>query len=246
MKTNPVSSIGWFIASDEDAEFVRYMTKTMHVNVHLSFFERELIDNSAQFIDCRDYINSVHLPNGLTVGDFKEGGIVHHVHEVLDVKLFNIHPWCPDLKLIIEEVLENWDYTLCLETFKLRTDKIGNPMRQLAEFGRYMIESERIGLTLDLTHIEPEAMNYTFARGLLQFVRMIHMSQTIGKEKHQPIFTTTGLNFDARNVVGKLLSLPVLPVQEIVLEYAPEFKNKLYKHSQWLTNLIIQKRRKFQ
>jgi hypothetical protein len=247
MRTDPVSSVGWFVETAEDTEFIRYMTRTMNVFVHLSFYERHTIDESAQFLDCREYINSVHLPNELSVSDFKAGGVVQQVSEFLDVKLFNIHPWCPDLVEIIEEVLTNHDYTLCLETFKLKTDKIGNVMRQLAQFGGYMLRSDRIGLTLDLTHLEPEVMNYTFVRGVLPFVKIIHMSQTVGKKKHQPIFTgVQSENASARRVVGSILSLREFPVQEIVLEYEKEFKRMLYKHSQWLTNFIIQKRRKFQ
>jgi len=241
---DPIPSVGWFIEDESDVEYVHNMTLSWGVNVHLSFYSLESIKTLAQFVDCADFINSIHLPNGLTVKDFERGGVVHMAHTMLGVNLFNIHPWNPDLQSIVEEVIDQNEYELCLETFKLRTDKIGNPMRQLAQYGRYMLESDMIGLTVDLTHIEPEVCNYTFVRSLLPFTKIIHMSETIDGKKHQPIFTGPTGNSNVRNIVGMCLDIPQLPVREFVLEYDREFRGKLFKHHQWLKNLIFEKRRR--
>lgn len=242
----PIASLGWFVSDEEDVNFIGDMTLAYTQYVHLCFYERE---NAVKYYrDCFPYvsrINSIHLPNGLTLKDYKKGGLVPSMQEELNVNLFTVHPWADDLKLIVEEVIANQTYTLCLENFPIKRSQNGNPFYLLAHYGRYMIESEKIGLTLDLAHLDDELANYSVVKGLLPYTKIVHMSCRVKNNAHLPIFTQQS-DVNARNLVGLMLNIENLGVEEIVLEYQREYKKQQKAHLRWLRDVIVSKRRKFE
>lgn len=241
----PIPSVGWFIESEEDIEVVNAFVDGYVQFVHASFYERQSLYDWFEFLFPFSHkINSIHLPNELTLSDYKTGGIVPVLQGKLGVNMFSVHPWADDLDAIVNEVLENQTYTLCLETFPCKRSKDGNLFTLLARFGRYMLMSDRIGLTLDLSHMDDEIANYTVIKSILPYTRIIHMSCRIKKKGHLPIFTQHS-DVNARNLVGQVLNINPLPVREVVLEYNKEYKKDLIKHIFWLKDVIQAKRRKF-
>lgn len=245
MKSLP--SIGWFIESEDDVEFVEDVTMRFTHYCHVSFYERQHAEDYFEL--CLPYsekINSIHLPKGLHLSDYKKGGLVHEMYTALGVKLFNVHPWADDLTGIVQEIIDNQDYTLCLETFSLKKPgNAGNPLFLLSHFGGYMLQSDKIRLTIDLSHLDNEVANYVFVRSLLPYSGMIHMSCRLKNNQHLPIFAHQS-DVNARNIVGQVLSLPDCPIREIVLEYMREYRPQLEKHIWWLNDLINSKRRRFE
>lgn len=241
----PIPSMGWFIESMEDVETVNSFADGYGQFVHLSFYDwAHLFSYWEYCMPISHMVNSIHLSNNLTLKDYKKGGIVPKLQDRLGVQMFTVHPWADDLDSIVQEVLNNQTYSLCLENFPCKKSKDGNLFMLLARFGRYMLMSDRIGLTLDLSHMDDDIANYTVVKSVLPYTRIIHMSCRIKKSGHLPIFKQYS-DVNARNLVGQVLNINPLPVQEIVLEYNKEYKKDLVKHIFWLKNLIQAKRRRF-
>lgn len=243
---NPKVSIGYFIESPEDFDFVETVTAAGFY-CHVSFYEREcmekLFEGCLPFVD---KINSVHLCKDLHLSDFKKGGLVYEVHQVLQAKYYNLHPWADGLEEIIKEVIENADYTLCLENFGLKHGRYkGNPIFLLTYYGRYMLESEKIRLTIDLSHLDTDVANYTFVKSLLPWSKLMHVSSRVGEAKHQHIFVENP-DVNSRLIVSRVLDLPESYIDEYVLEYMKggvQRKQSL-KHAAWLRDFVHAKRRK--
>jgi len=244
----PKVSIGYFIESEDDFEFVERVTFGGLVYCHVSFYERASMEKYyEQCLPFVDSINSIHLCKDLHLDDFKKGGLVNEVHEVTQAKFYNLHPWADGLDDIVQEVIENADYTLCLENFGLKHGRYkGNPIFLLTKYGRYMLESEKIRLTIDLSHLENDVANYTFVKSLLPMSKLMHVSCRVGKAQHQHIFTGNS-DVNARNIVGQTLSLPECFIDEFILEYMKGLQQRaqLLKHAEWLKDVIQAKRRKF-
>ena len=243
----PKVSIGHFIACEDDLEFVDEIVAG-GLHCHVSFYKRE--EAERYFEACLPYVhgvNSVHLSKDLHLSDFKKGGLVHEMHQVFGAKHYNIHPWADDLDAIVEEVIENCDYTLCLENFGLKHGRYkGNPIYMLTKYGCRILKSENIRLTIDLSHLDTDVANYTFVKSLLPWSKLMHVSCRVGKAQHQHIFTANS-DVNARNIVGQVLSLPECFIDEFVLEYMKEgvYKRLLLKHAFWLRDVVHAKRRRF-
>jgi hypothetical protein len=247
MELKPIPSVGWFISDEDDIEIVNEFADGLGQYVHASFYEwHDLFTWWEYLMPVCHKINSIHLPNNLTLKDYKVGGIVPKLQDRLGVNMFTVHPWADDLNDILVEVL-NQNYSLCLENFPCKSKKSqnGNLFNLLARFGRYMLMSDRVGLTLDLSHMDDEIANYTVVKSVLPYTRIIHMSCRVGKVQHLPIFRQHS-DVNARNLVGQVLNINPLPVHEIVLEYDKQYRKDLVKHIFWLKDLIQAKRRRFQ
>jgi hypothetical protein len=108
-----------------------------------------------------------------------------------------------------------------------------------------MLQSEKIRLTVDLSHLDNEVANYVFVRSLLPYSKLMHVSGRLKNNQHIPIFAHQS-DVNARNIVGQTLSLPDCPIEEFILEYMKEYKKQLEKHVFWLSDLINSKRRRFE
>ena len=240
-------SISWFISSKEDVEFVKEYIKSYKFNVELAFYELKDLDFVGDLLDVdTKYISSIHLPKGLTYDDyFNNMGVVRELRKTFDVDLFVVHPWSDDLDRICNRLIEGEEsYCLCLEGFRSKKEGRGNVFRLLADFGKY-IQTGWVGLCLDFSHLDAEMCNWNVVKNLLPYTKMIHASCKIGKQQHAPIFPIRGEWINAVSLIGSILSVEDLKVQEIVLEYMKPYKESLVKHSFWLHSYIQEKRRRW-
>lgn len=235
------SSIGWFIASQDDVEVVKELTVDLEVNVHLSFYQKkDAEDWMWRLIDRIDvsYINSIHLPKGLYQSDYTKNSLVWELANVFDVKRFVVHPWASDLSNIVDEVEKN-GWTLCLENFG---KKGASPFSLISQFGDEL-QTDHLGLCVDFSHLHPSLCTVEFVKALMPYTKMWHASNQKGKNQHLPI-SWQDTDTQAHRIISNLLSMPAFPIQEIVLEYFKEYKSKAIKNYFSLKSDIIQRRRK--
>lgn len=234
------ASASWFIKEEEDVEVVKGFAH-LNMNIQLAFYEREKAEKfmwHPGLIEAKDNITSIHLPKHLTVSDYKSDGIVSELKNLYGTNLFVVHPWADDLPNIVDTVREQ-EMVLCLETFK----KGGaSPFSLLAQFGDEL-QTEHLGLCVDFSHLETDLVTVGFIKGLLPYTKMWHVSNRLGKQQHLPIFVQDA-DTHAHRVVARVLDVPNFPVQEIVLEYMPQYQRQLTKQYFWLHSYVIQKRKK--
>lgn len=240
-----VSSVSWFIDSQEDVDFVREFIEGYHFNVQLAFYERKHVDDWLEsFIDFPvEYISSVHLPKGLSLDDYNDSsGVVERMRQILKVNRFVVHPWASDLEEIVRYVDDLEEYTLCLENFAPK-NKQGSPMMLLAQFGKYFM-GKHVGLCVDFSHLGAELGNYTFVKGLLPFTKMLHISDKVGRQSHCPMFRAQA-DVRALHLLGQIMNVKELTVEEAVLEYGKQNKKELCKHIFWLVEFVTRKRKRW-
>jgi len=236
-------SISWFVQSKEDVEVIKEFAEWYKVSIQLAFYERKDLEFVKYCTDYSNRISSIHLPKGLTKRDYQEGGIVAELALKFDVDLFVVHPWADDLDKIVDSIVEQERFTLCLETFRINRKGGRNPIDLLAHYGRQFL-TPYVGLCVDFSHLDTEVCNYPFIKGLIPYTKMIHLSDRVKKAQHLPLYRQNS-DYNAAGLIGQILILPNLPVREIVLEYMKEYKPPLTKHIFSLTELIQRKRRRF-
>lgn len=237
-----VGSIGWFISTSCDAQFVIDVIKGYTKKVHASFYEKKDLMYALALSEVSEGISSVHLPNGLALSDYAENGVVDNLRETLGVDLFVVHPWAEDLDYIVDCVMRREKYCLCLETFSFGKGK-GSLLHLIEKYGRYMKDSPFLGLCFDFSHIAPEFMTWTLICPVLKYAKIFHVSEVKeskeGKEKwerHCP-FEVRG-PFHAVSLLGQICTYPGPDVREVVLEYDKKHERRLVKDSFKLEELL--------
>lgn len=237
------ASISWFVESQTDVDFIKSLIEEFKVNVQLAFYSRKSVEWANSFLGCSDErITSIHLPKGMELVDYKEGGVVETLRHAFNVDLFVVHPWAHDLDAIVKYVAEKGEFCLCLENFASKSSK-GSPFRLLANYGK-LLKTENLGLCIDLSHLNPSLCNHDFIRGVLPYTKMIHASNQLGKAKHLPIFRSNS-DINALNLIGQLLSVKELKVREIVIEYMKEYQKDTVKHVMHVSRWIAEKRKRW-
>jgi hypothetical protein len=233
-------SVSWFVKNQKDADIVKEFTIDLGINVQLAFYERRDADNwMFKLAECSSCVSSIHLPKGLNISDYHKDGIVGELVSIYGTKRFVVHPWSRDLPYIVDMVRDN-KWLLNLECFSRKG--AGNPFLLLAQYGEEFLE-DHVGLCVDFSHLESELANPTFVKGLLPYTKMLHVSNRLGKQQHLPVFVQTA-DTNAHQILAQVLEVPKFPVQDIVLEYMPDYHDRLGKQYYWLDSYIQQKRRK--
>jgi hypothetical protein len=234
-------SISWFVREQKDADIVKEFAIDLGYNVQLAFYERLDAEKWMwKLAECSPAVSSIHLPKGLELDDYNANGLVKELSDIYDTKRFVVHPWSKDL-FEIAEFVRMAEWTLSFECFSRKGS--ANPFLLLARFGDQLIE-DHLGLCVDFSHLENDLATIGFIKGLLPYTKMLHVSNRLGKQQHLPLFMQTA-DTNAHRILSQILLVPEFPVKDIVLEFMPEYKDKLGKQYIWLNSYVQQKRRKF-
>ena len=233
--------VGWFVGEDKDIDIVEGFVG-MGINVQLSFYKREHAEKymwNPRLLDCREHINVIHLPNGLTTKDYESDRMVGVLCKIYEVDLFVVHPWATEDLADIAYLAKEGGFTVCFETFNKGKS---SPFRLLAQFGDEFTE-DHLGLCLDFSHLPVDLVTASFITGLIPYTKMWHVSNKKGKDQHLPVFVQDA-DTNVHRVMSSVLTVPDFPVREIVLEYMREYEAKLVKNYWWLNTYVVNKRRK--
>jgi len=234
-------SISWFVKDQRDVDIVKEFAIDLAINVQVAFYERRDAENwMYKIAECSPSVTSIHLPKGLEVNDYDANGIVAELSSLYDIKRFVVHPWCKDL-MHIAEFVKMAEWTLSFECFSRKG--AANPFLLLAQFGEEFKENH-IGLCVDFSHLETDLATPGFVKGLLPYTKMLHISNRLKKQQHLPIFVQSS-DTNAQQILAQVLDVPSCPVKDMVLEYMPDYRDRLAKQYYWLESYIQQKRRKF-
>lgn len=236
-----VPSISWFVSNQEDVDIVKEFAIGAKMNIQLAFYERRDAEKwMYKLVECSPFVTSIHLPKGLELNDYNANGLVNELSIIYGTRRFVVHPWSKDLFEIAEFVRDaNW--TLSLECFSRKG--AGSPFSLLVQYGDQFTE-EHLGLCVDFSHLDSDLATVGFIKGLLPYTKMYHVSNRCGKQQHLPLFVQTA-DTNVHRILSQVLIIPDFPVQDIVLEYMPEYKHKLGKQYYWLESYILGKRRRF-
>jgi hypothetical protein len=235
-------SAGWFVSTPCDVEFIKHL-HGLERNIQVSFYERQDLSWTLALSQYSDRVTSVHLPKGLSVSDYREGGVVDSLMDAFSTDLFVVHPWAEDLEIIVDVVLEREKFCLCLEGFSLGKGK-GGVINLIERFGKVMRTYPHIGLCVDFSHIETEVMSWQLVKALLPYTKMLHVSTVVDGKPHRPMYSTLSTVL-VRPLLNQFLQTPITSVKEVVVEYDKEFQKDLLKDTARLSEWVEEKRRKF-
>jgi len=178
-------------------------------------------------------INVVHLPlNSLKLDFYKIIDMIKVFKENFGCDLFVIHPnkgICNFIKEISKMNIEMLlgDICLCIENFPWRKKKeLRSPLQ---------IIDENVKLTLDTSHTEEIWFDHKIMSYLLKNIRVIHLSNRIGRNQHLPFNIYNG----DLNLMKFIRELKIYKWQgDIVLEYMPEYSYKLFNNYNYLRGLL--------
>lgn len=238
-----LGSVGWFVSTPCDVEFVQGCVEKYTKFVHVSFYERQDLSYVLAVSPFAEMVHSVHLPKELQLVDYKEGGAVDTVADALGVVHFVVHPWAADLDSIVEEVMRRGEYCLCLEAFSFSKGR-GSVMALIERYGT-MMRTSNLGMCFDFSHIEPELLTWSVVRGLMPYTKIFHVSAVSPNgEKHTPCLRGPSYHKTIK-LLGQICLYPA-DVREIVLEYDKVYERELIKDSFRLDEFLqqIERRKK--
>ncbi len=133
------------------------------------------------------------------------------------------------------------DVTLCIENFPWRKKKeLRNPLKMIEMIGLlkedYEYVDRRLRLCLDTSHTDDIWFEYQLMYFLLPYTDVIHLSNRTGRSQHLPFNTVKG----DLNLVGFVKDLKGRYDWggDIVLEYMPEWRHKLYQNAEYIKRLL--------
>lgn len=223
----------------------RYNQTNIPKNIQLALWQTEIFLKHKQSIERelkenKTSVNIVHLPlDTLKQKPYEIFKLIDFFTNEFKCKKYIIHP-----NKKIKEFISFYQSTtrtslLCVETFQWRTKK---QLRSPLEIIDYItsinnpFQERIIKMTLDTSHIEAIWFDHKIMPYLLKYTSVIHLSNRIGRKSHLP-FNVSGGDL---NLVGFVLDLKNKYHWDgdIVLEYMPEYQNKLYKNSLYVKRLL--------
>jgi len=219
----------------------RYKIKDIPQSIQLSIWKYDIWKENMDKIIEKIYLNSVsvktvHLPLDTLKRPFKDiFDLMGILHSTILCNKFIIHPNKGILEFIEEFV--NWSetVTLCIENFQYRKKKtLRNPIEiitKCVETG-----SDKIKMCFDTSHVEAIWFDGSIMTSLLKHIKVIHLSNRIGKQSHLPFNIQNG----DLNLVGFVHELKKRYKWEglIVLEYLQDYQYKLNKNLEYLKRLV--------
>jgi len=220
----------------------RYKLDRIPVDIQLAVYKYALWEENADEIVNSLYqnsirVNAIHLPlDALKQPIDKILDLIRIGESTLFCKKFIIHPNKGIAFFIQSFLATSIDATLCVENFQHRTKKEFRNILYIIE-NCIQHNTPRLKVCLDTSHTEdlwfhPHIMQY-----ILKYVSVIHLSnRKKGKGSHLPFNMPDG----DLNLVGfvKELTNRYHWKGDIVLEYMPEYHDKLFKNHGYLTRLV--------
>jgi hypothetical protein len=223
----------------------RYNQSTIPKNIQLAIWKSEEFWDHKQYIEQqlkenKTSVNVVHLPlDTLKQNAYQIFKMIDFFTSEFKCKKYIIHP-----NKKIKEFIAFYQTTprtsvLCIETFQWRKKKqLRTPLEIIDYMGwiNHPYEDPIVKMTIDTSHIEEVWFDHKIMPYLLKYTSVIHLSNRIGRKSHLP-FNVSGGDL---NLVGFVLDLKNKYHWDgdIVLEYMPEYRSKLYKNCIYVNRLL--------
>lgn len=219
----------------------RYKLKYIPVDIQLAVYKYKIWEDSKDEIVNTLYqnsikVNAIHLPlDSMKQSPEKMLKLIEITSSTLFCKKFIIHP-NKGINFFIQKFLDtDLDVQLCVENFQHRKKKEYRNILYIIE-KCIQFDTDRVKVCLDTSHTEDHWFNPQIMQFILKHVSVIHLSNRIGKGAHRPFNIQDG----DLNLVGfvKELKHRYHWKGDIVLEYMPEYQEKLFKNHDYLKRLI--------
>lgn len=220
----------------------RYSTEGMlPPNIQLALYKYELFiekknDILKKLDDSQTKVNVLHLPIDCLRYDHKYIlEIIQLFHKLYGCIKFVIHP-NRGIHSFIDYFLseKTTGIKLCIENFPYKKKKrIRTPIEIIEFCIKY---PEKFGLTFDTSHADPIWFDYKILYYIIKYTEVIHLSNRKGKNQHIPFNSQDG-DLNLVQFVKDLVNRYGWE-GDIVLEYMPEYRNKLYKNTEYIQQLI--------
>lgn len=216
----------------------RYNIDNIPENIQWALYKYEMFqETDLDFLERNNVnVNVVHLPLDTLRRDVGEIiDLMNHINGVVKTKKFVIHPnkfIISFLDYFIEYMGEYPRYKLCVENFQWRKKKqLRSPLEILDWCIQY---PQHIGMCLDTSHTEETWFDHKIITHLLRpHTQVIHLSNRNKKERKQHMPFNTGRG--DLNLMAFVNHLKFIKWNgDHVLEYLPEYRDKLYKNQKFL------------
>jgi putative NIF3 family GTP cyclohydrolase 1 type 2 len=223
----------------------RYNLNSIPKNIQLAVYKSDQFwknskDIVSQLKDNDISVNVVHLPLDTLKQNMNEILImIAYLRNNVDCRKFVIHP-----NKLVKNFITNFekmysernDIILCIENFPWRKKKELRSPLEIIGFIESLPQQENLAMTFDTSHAEEIWFDDRVLSYMLPYISVIHLSNKIGRKQHLPFNISRG----DLNLVGFVQKLKHRYHWDgdIVLEYMPEYHEKLFKNYQYLEKLI--------
>jgi hypothetical protein len=209
------------------------------VTYRYDVFKNVMDDAITQLKDSETEILSFHFPLDALNQDYNEILMMMTIfYREFNCKKFIIHP-NKGIHTFIRKFLwymsiSHRDINLCIETFGWRSRK---ELRSPLEIIEACIPHPELSMCLDTSHIEPLWFEPKLMRYLLKHTDVIHLSNRAkGHGQHMPFNSPHG----NLNLVAFVKDLKKMYNWDgkLILEYMPQYRDKLYKNCAYIKRLL--------
>lgn len=179
-------------------------------------------------------VRGIHLPiDCLRYSLQKVREIIMFFRAELGCSKFVIHPNKNIVKFIPFFLNNCYGIELCIENFQWKRKK---PFRSPLEIYEVCLQSDFLKMTFDTSHAEEIWFDHKVFSFFAHKVSVVHLSNRSGKEQHKPFNCGDG----ELNLVSfvKVLKRNFNWSGDIVLEYMPEYFDKVYQNLSYLERLL--------
>jgi hypothetical protein len=220
----------------------RYNIEKIPENIQWAIFKYEMFrDDDLAFLEQSNInVNVVHLPlDSLKQDPGNIMDMMYKIHEAVGTRKFVIHPNKFILSFVdhfIENLGEYPRFKLCIENFQWRKKKV---LRTPLDIFNLCIQNpQHIGICLDTSHAEEMWLDPKILHTILRpYTEVIHLSNRNKKERkqHMPFNSSKG-DLQLMGFVNYLKNIKWNG--DLVLEYMPEYQNKIYKNYHFLKEYL--------
>jgi sugar phosphate isomerase/epimerase len=212
----------------------RYNIETIPENIQWALYKYDFYQEAdLEFLERNNInVNVVHLPlDTLKRDPDPMFDLMDKINNRLGTKKFVIHP-NKLIKSFLHYYMDNIagkypKYKLCIENFQWRKKKV---FRSPLEILEYCIQYPlHLAMCLDTSHTEELWFDHKILHTILPYTEVIHLSNRnyAERKQHMPFNTGTG----DLNLMAFVNHLKFINWNgDIVLEYMPDYKDKIYKN----------------
>lgn len=217
----------------------RYNLSSVPKNIQLALYKYELYSESKlkELQKNNININVIHLPLDTLKRDARDMvQFMNYLYDITGIKKFVIHP-----NKLIESFVHYWmdkegeypRYQLCIENFQWKTRKeLRTPLKILEYCVKY---PNHIKMCFDTSHAEELWFDHRILHTLLPHISVIHLSNRARSKSHMPFNSGKG----ELNLMAFVNRLKFIKWNgDIVLEYMPDYRDKLIKNYYLLKEIM--------
>jgi len=215
----------------------RYNSENIPKNIQLALYKYEMFSETDLDMLAQNNINVnvVHLPlDTLKRPPEIIVDLMSKIWTKLGTQKFVVHP-NKKIEEFIYYFVSRWacypPYKLCIENFQWRKKKVLRSPLEIMDW--IMRFPGHLQMCLDTSHTEEIWFDHKILYTLLKYISVIHLSNRnySQRKQHMPFNTGTG-DINLMSFVNHLKFINWSG--DLVLEYMPEYRDKLYKNYNFL------------